>query len=110
MACKIFLQSSLGIDLLGILRDALKVIQRLTQDEIPRRVESAIEINRAHHAFKGIRQGRGALASSTGLLAASHHEVSPEIHQDSMGLERRTGNNAGTQLRHLALAEIGYRR
>jgi hypothetical protein len=101
-----FLQVALRIDLVWLIGNLGEDRVHLTQDKNTGGVKSTIQVNRADEGFKGIGQCGSALAASTGLLAASHHDETAEIKSQSAISEGWAGYDAGSELCQLPLTKV----
>src|SRR6478672_3714334 len=90
----------------------LKGSTGFAQNEIPRRCEIAVEINRADHRFEGVTQSGNARAAAAGLFAAAHQQMPAQVERLGMSLKRVARNQPRPQLRQSALLflwEIGVK-
>ena len=66
------LELAFGINVDRRFAHILKGGPSFAQNEIPRRLEIAVEINCANDRFEGVSQSGSARAAAAGLLAAAH--------------------------------------
>ena len=100
-----FLQLAFRIVLGGFAGEGAKVVAGHAENEAADGFQIAVEIHGADQGLEGIGQSGGALASATGLLPATQHEVVAETKGRGVLFQALARDETGAEFGELSFAE-----
>ena len=89
------------------MRQFTESIPETSQDKLPGRFKSSIEINRADQRLESVRQGGLALSASAGFLPVAQNKMLPQSNSPRLIGQSMAIDHLGPGLRKRTFAEAG---
>src|SRR5439155_6849431 len=103
----VFLEHALVIRKIRVAQDLVHLAQEKPLGQLPRRLEPAVQVDRADDSFQRVRQDRGAVPASRLVLRLAQEDEVSESHHGRCPRQDDAADQQRFPLVQLAFAELG---